>query len=60
MPDGKGSVFISDVDRPKTVTLLRTGTELSFAYHDSALLVAVTESMRTPLPDMVKIVFGIL
>ena len=56
LPDDKGVVFISDVPNPKSVTLLRTGENLDIEYRDNSLRISVPKSMRTPLPDLVKIV----
>lgn len=57
MADDQGIVFISDVARPQAVTLLRTGQPLESEYRDGALRVVVPESLRTSLPDMVKLQF---
>ncbi|CAA6676323.1 MULTISPECIES: alpha-L-fucosidase [unclassified Lentimonas] len=57
LPDVESVIFITDVTRPKSVTLLRTGAKLDFEYRDSALRVVLPTEMETDLPDMVKIVF---
>ena len=57
LPNDKGVVFISDISKPKSVTLLRTRRNLKHTYRDGALQVVVPSSMQTDLPDMVKIVF---
>jgi alpha-L-fucosidase len=58
LPNEKGVVFISDITKPKSVTLLRTGKELAFQYQDGSLHIVVPKAMQTRLPDMVKIVLG--
>jgi alpha-L-fucosidase len=58
MPNKQGVVFITDVAGPESVTLLRTGDKLAFDYRENALRVAVPESLRSELPDMVKISFS--
>jgi alpha-L-fucosidase len=57
MPDNQNNIFIKDVHRPVSVTLLRTGMPLTYNYHDGLLQMILPESMRTELPDMVKIKF---
>ncbi|WP_236621502.1 alpha-L-fucosidase [Rhodopirellula sallentina] len=58
LPDHRRVVFIREVNRPKSVILLRTGTQLDYEYRDRSLRVVVPRSMKTHLPDMVKITFG--
>ena len=53
----KNTVFIHEVNRPQSVTLLRTGEDLAFEFRDGSLRVVVPKTMRTDLPDMVKIIF---
>ena len=50
--------MITDVAKPESVTLLRTGKKLDCEYRDGAMRVVVPGAMRSTLPDMVKIVFG--
>ena len=57
MPNEKNTVFLHEVNRPKAVTLLRTGTALAFEYRNESLRIMVPEAMQTDLPDMVKIAF---
>jgi alpha-L-fucosidase len=57
LPNSKNVVFISEVTRPKQVSLLRTGETLEFTFRDSALRVVLPETLQADLPDMVKIVF---
>jgi alpha-L-fucosidase len=57
LPDAKGAVLITDVELPKSVTLLRTGDALTFDFEKNALSLTVPEELRTSLPDMVKIQF---
>ena len=57
MPNEKNTVFIHEVNRPQSVTLLRTGEDLAFEFRDGSLRVVVPKTMRTDLPDMVKIIF---
>jgi alpha-L-fucosidase len=58
MPNQAGVILIHDVQRPESVTLLRTGDDLEYEFRDGSLRVVVPESMRTELPDMVKMVFA--
>ncbi|MEP2774844.1 MAG: alpha-L-fucosidase [Luteolibacter sp.] len=58
MADDNGVVFITDIERPVSVTLLRTGEALESEFRDGKLRVVVPESLRTSLPDMVKIAFA--
>jgi alpha-L-fucosidase len=57
LPDDDGVVFIADVTKPKSVTLLRTGKKLDSEFRDGTLRVVVPDKMQTDLPDMVKIAF---
>ena len=57
LPNEKGVVFISDIEKPKSVTLLRTGKKLKSTFREGALRVEVPSAQLTNLPDMVKIVF---
>lgn len=57
MPDANGKILIKDVAKPKSVTLLRTGETVYCDYINGALQLTVPESMRTELPDLVRIVF---
>ncbi|MDF7800418.1 alpha-L-fucosidase [Pontiellaceae bacterium B1224] len=58
LPDENGVIFISNVRKPKSVTLLRTGEALNYEFRDGALRMAVPTKLQTNLPDMVKIVFN--
>jgi len=58
MPDPQNRVEIHDVAKPATVTLLRTGEPIEHTFDDGTLGLTVPESMRTSLPDMVKITFA--
>lgn len=58
MPDEKDAVFVNDIGRPQSVTLLRTGEKLAHQYRDDTLRVVVPARLRTTLPDMVKIVMS--
>lgn len=55
LPNDEGVIFIVDVAKPKSVTLLRTGTKLECDYREGSLRIVVPKTMRTSLPDMVKI-----
>ena len=57
LPSDQNVIFISEVSRPDSVTLLRTGEILGFEYRDGSLFIEIPLSMLTGLPDMVKIVF---
>ncbi|MBB3208245.1 alpha-L-fucosidase [Rhodopirellula rubra] len=57
LPNDQGVVFIRDVQRPASVTSLRTGESIDFEYRDGSLRIVLPEALRTELPDMVKIVF---
>ena len=57
-PDNRGVVSIRDVKPPLSVTFLRTGEELESEFNHGTLKVVVPESMRTDLPDLVKLVFN--
>jgi alpha-L-fucosidase len=56
-PDSRGALLIHGVEKPLSVTLLRTGDRLESEFRDGTLRVVVPESMRTELPDLVKLVF---
>lgn len=58
MPNDKSVVFISEISRPKSVSLLRTEGALEFEFRENALRIVVPETMRTDLPDIVKITFN--
>ena len=58
LPNDKGVVFISDVTEPMSVSLLRTGEKIESEFRDNSLHIVVPKSMRTALPDLVKIVFA--
>ena len=58
MANDRGMVFIHDVERPQSVTLLRTGSKLNHEFRDGSLRVVVPKAMQTSLPDMVKIIFS--
>lgn len=58
LPDDGGQVLIREVERPDAVTLLRTGEPLEFSHKEGVLRLMVPESLRTNLPDLVKIVFA--
>jgi hypothetical protein len=55
--DEQGVVFISEIKRPQSVTLLRTGTDLESECRENSLRVVVPKGVQTSLPDLVKIVF---
>ncbi|MCM2374555.1 hypothetical protein [Aporhodopirellula aestuarii] len=57
MPDKDNAVFIHDVGRPQSVKLLRTGAAIERVYRVGSLRIAVPKSMRTKLPDMIKMSF---
>ena len=57
MPDDQDAVFITGIEEPKSVCLLRTGDTLAFEFRDHALRLVVPVALRTELPDMVEIVF---
>jgi alpha-L-fucosidase len=57
MPDKKNNILITNIDKPKSVTLLRTGEEVTFKFMDGTLQISLPQAMRTKLPDLVKIVF---
>jgi alpha-L-fucosidase len=57
LPDDQGVVLITDITRPKFVTLLRTGKKLDAEFRDGSLRIMVPKKMQTNLPDMVKIVW---
>jgi alpha-L-fucosidase len=57
MPDEKGEVIIREVEKPQSVTLLRTGEAIAFEYHAKTLRLKVPADRRSPLPDIVKLVF---
>ena len=50
-------IFITDVKKPTSVTVLRTGDELKFEYRDKSLRINFPKEALTDLPDMVKISF---
>ncbi|TWU44375.1 Alpha-L-fucosidase [Novipirellula aureliae] len=58
MPNEENTVFIHELDRPTSVTLLRTGVAMDYEYRDGSLRLVVPKIMQTDLPDMVKIVFA--
>ncbi len=58
LPNGKDVVFISDIAKPRSVTLLRTGETLDYQFRDGSLRIVVPEAMRSTLPDMVRIIIG--
>lgn len=57
LPNEKNVIFITDVEKPTSVTILRTGVELKFEYRDESLRINFPEESLTDLPDMVKITF---
>jgi len=57
LPGEKGVVLIREIDRPRSVALLRTGEPLDHDYRDGSLHVVLPGALQTGLPDMVKIVF---
>lgn len=57
LPNEKNTIIINGVERPESVTLLRTGESLDFDYLKTSIKIVVPSSMVTSLPDMVKIVF---
>ena len=57
LPDEKNVIFITDVSKPKSVALLRTGENIRFEYRDNSLRINVPAKMLTSLPNMVKIEF---
>lgn len=58
MADDSGSVRINDIPRPRSVTLLRTGAPLDFSHANRSMTLVLPDSLRTDLPDMVKITFA--
>jgi len=58
LPGIEGEIIIHDIDRPQSVTLLRTGEKILFSYKGRTLNVEVPQAMQTKLPDLVKIVFA--
>ena len=58
-PDDEGNIFIEAMGKPTAVTLLRTGAALQHDFRDGSLRVLVPEALRSALPDLVKIEFGV-
>lgn len=58
LPDFKDAIVATGVEKPARVTLLRTGQALDYTYADGRLEVRIPESVRTSLPDVVKVVWA--
>ncbi len=55
LPSHQGAVTLSDVGKPKAVTLLRTGQSLSYQHQGKALTLTIPTNLRTDLDDVVAV-----
>jgi len=51
-------VIVKDVEKPLTVTLLRTGAAVPFEYASQKLTIRIPKEQRTELPDVVKVTWA--
>ncbi|MDF7826659.1 alpha-L-fucosidase [Pontiellaceae bacterium B12227] len=57
LPNDQGAIFITDITKPKSVTLLRTGKKIDSEFRAGSLRIVIPKKMQTDHPDMVKIIF---
>jgi alpha-L-fucosidase len=55
LPEFKDAIVVTGVEKPARVALLRTGRDLDYTLADGRLEVRIPDSLRTSLPDVVRV-----
>lgn len=57
LPNDRGTVKISELEEPKSVTILRTGEAIDYTFTEGTFSLTFPKEKSTSLPDLVKVSF---